>query len=355
MSTGTSPETPAPRRRGRLTVSERALTRVMAQGAREGTPALAPGALPQVTVHRRGAVTDGELRLTVDYPAHLPSVLVAAAGAAEAAALHLAGVRLRSVRAELGRLTARSAPARDARPSNPVDATGPGSGGTARSATTPPLRGRALRARRHWCERRPAAAALYAVVATACAAWWYVRLGGTWRPRHLDAALSTFGHRATGAGAVVAAAGGVLGLRLLVLAATGSGALRWRLPRPEADPPVTVDRRLVEHAVQRAVGQTRAVATPRVRVRRTVRVRAVGGCAADLQDAALGALFRLGFDGSGPRITVRVARHRADRAVSEAGRPGEDPAGSVRFPEQNPPPPPPPPAPVRPPHPQEDR
>lgn len=290
-----------PARRGRLTVADRALARLLSQTVRDSSPHLRTRTMPTVCLRRRRGGTAARVRLTVCYPAPLPEVLSAARGSTDLATRSLPGSGPYLSRLEITALQAtgpavdRTAPVAGAEP------VGPGRDG-------PPVARRRPARRRP--ARRPVAALLYALVVAGCALWWYRQSTGAWPMRLQNAVRTVEGWPAGGTAAL--ACSGVLalaGLSLLYLAVAGSRVSGWRLAGPDGESEVSIDPALVERGVAQALEPLAAGRPVRVKAgRRSVLVTAPGVPEAAVKSVALSALDDAGLAASPPRVTVRHRR-----------------------------------------------
>ncbi|MFI5533977.1 hypothetical protein ACIA8O_36110 [Kitasatospora sp. NPDC051853] len=310
------PVLPAPRERGRLRISDRALSRIVTRAAADGTPpadgpsqARSGPPRPRIgptrtwigssharigptraRVRRHGTDAEVGLRLVLPYPGPLAEGAAAAAGAARRASAAQAGVRLRRTRILITSLEPGGRPA-----------------GAVERPTAP---ARARRAARRWTARRVPASLLAAAGLTAATAWWLARVRGAPHPAAVqqvldDLATARVGDLPVLVGAAVTA---LLGIWLTVMATTGTRRSGWQISPAGGTAVVEVDRRLVEREVRQELGAPDRL---RVRARRTVRITTRLPLAADtLRAAALDAYARLGFDGPPPTV-VRAPRPAA--------------------------------------------
>ncbi|MFJ8046018.1 hypothetical protein ACIRBX_36450 [Kitasatospora sp. NPDC096147] len=296
------PALPAPRVRGGLRISDRALSRVVAQAAKDGT--LPATGTPRARVRRRGAEAEADVRLVLRYPGPLAEGAAAAAESAERQSRAQAGLRLRRTRVLVAALDVTDAPA-------PAQ------------AGRPPAPAKAARAARRWTARRVPAALLSAVGLAAAVLWWLARVRGVAHPHGLDRAFDALATARAGDLPVLAAAavGGLLGLWLVALAVTAGRPAGWRISPPAGAPPVEVDRRLVQREIHRALDLPARV---RVHRRGSVRITVRSALPPDaVRQATRDAYTRLGFDGA-PRTVVRVRRTTDPEPVPSASQNPEE-------------------------------
>ncbi|MEV0188186.1 hypothetical protein AB0I39_06560 [Kitasatospora purpeofusca] len=308
MSRRQSATTPGPR--GRLTVTDRAIGRIVTQAARDSSPNVLRAGPAKLTNHRHRSA-DASVRLTVRHPAAVPEVVAdAVAGAEQAAAL--AGITLRRVRVRVAHLAPDTAPPAGEQPQ-------PTAGAPASSG--PAAHRRPRRAAYRWSERRLPAALLYATGAALCACgYWLLHRGGAQVPRLSAVLRETAATRVTEPPVLAAAAVlGLLGVLLLVLALTGSRPPGWRLPGPDEGPVIEIATCLLRRDLQRAVDRHGATATT---TGRGVRVTATRPTDTDeLRTTARAALQRAGFQHIRLRLVTSPRRRPPHTAPAPPGTP----------------------------------